>query len=335
VKKRKQNRLSWTFRLQSEKKEDKYMNLNELMWSTRNLYIRGIDNAVANANGYINRIRLTTRLVPREPDYVAALIRCLSCFYSNYLSNFNNQGIEGRFISQFIHRSPIIEIGNNSPRTRCELGDILFVHINKDIRRKKTGNAILFQAKRSGIIPCGLSTVREMLQLRLYREWPGFTYNGRRINVFPKAPHTGAKYLIIKDPHRNFTNARCFSAMPSEDLFSSSKLSRELFDFHIFNSGRPFIPRMLRDSWSKLICNLIDFNVGTFNQRAGRFIRSSRSRRNNYSLICDSNQFRENNYSLFSINKAFDNEPPKSILKTNDNSEKGMYILLLETHEID
>jgi len=118
-------------------------------------------------------------------------------------------------------------------------------------------NALLFQAKMSAQQPYHIHT-DEIYQLRLYRDWPDFEYTrstfltGQRRAVTPKAPHTGAQYLLIDDrpPSEPMSGLPGFPGtypvgccMPDESLQDHSHLAAELFNLFIFRTGCPFEER--------------------------------------------------------------------------------------------
>lgn len=209
---------------------------------------------------------ITDRCKPQEPDYVAALstkfikdlFNILVAVFPNY--DFSISGV-------YCHQKPIVDINLNK---KPELGDILFVYVDRKLSGERILNSLLFQAKISNY-SCLKVHHSEMHQLELYRSWPEFTYyragclNGKTRNVFPKAINGGAQYLLIDDnPLTNgiYDGRGMFPmgcAVPDDILCVNDSLSEELINLLKFKSGRTFDnnPHETEDDWSKMIWDLL------------------------------------------------------------------------------
>lgn len=137
---------------------------------------------------------------PQEPDYVAALstkfvkdfFNVLVAVYPDY--DFSVLGV-------YCHQKPIVDIKQTK---RPELGDILFVYVDRKQKGKIVLNSLLLQAKISSR-PLLKVQQSERHQLELYKNWPQFTYyragnlNGKQRNILPKTINDGAQYLLINN----------------------------------------------------------------------------------------------------------------------------------------
>ncbi len=203
---------------------------------------------------------------PEEPDFVAALtLQFTSAFFKILQTLFpkNNFSVTG----VFCHQKPIVDIGLSKDP---ELGDILFVYVNKDSRGFKKYNSLLLQAKRSNRPSIKISH-SDIHQLTLYTDWPKFTYKragnltGRPRNILPKAINDGAQYLLIDDdPITGLSGLPgtfpMGCATPSNTLSINNDLTCELIDFLKFKSGRTFEADQFKteDEWTKMIWEILE-----------------------------------------------------------------------------
>lgn len=85
---------------------------------------------------------------PEEPDFVASLVKHGVVRIKKVLDIlFNGTGIHVATTGVFCHQSPMVKFRHGGNDFRCELGDILFVHIHKDKAGFIQRNALLLQAK--------------------------------------------------------------------------------------------------------------------------------------------------------------------------------------------
>ena len=217
---------------------------------------------------------------PQEPDYIASLaLDSTPLIQSALVSILPQYNIN--VASVFCHQTPKVQF-TQSANTSCEVGDILFVYTHTTRDSRELRNAILFQAKMATPILTE-HIVHKLagpsLQLRLYRDWPEFEYlhsgnlNGEVRDVNPKAPHTGAQYLLIEpwlsESYSFFPNFGC--SMPDAYLHVHNTLGIELFKLLTFQSGRAFEDSNAaarRNDWSQVVWDLITSAFGrTFNRR--------------------------------------------------------------------
>lgn len=251
-----------------------------------------IDKALLDAVVWITK-KCTPRK-PQEPDYVAALstkfvkdlFNILVAVFPDY--NFSVVGI-------YCHQKPIVDIKQTK---KPELGDILFVYIDRKRKGKMILNSLLLQAKISRD-PFLHVQQNERHQLELYKNWPQFTYcragnlNGKKRNILPKTINAGAQYLLIDDnPLTNGIYDRngmfpMGCAIPDDILCINDSLSTELIDLLKFKSGRTFDNDLhsTEDEWSKMIWDLLQIAAFKYSRRKNAHLNSI-SRTNECSHFC-------------------------------------------------
>lgn len=258
---------SFTININSMNARD--INTNKLILET--LIGRAIKFSVATIVGECKKL---TRK-PHEPDFIASLTLNFVPLYYGILkavfpqAKFSVTGI-------YCHQRPIVDINeSNSP----ELGDILFVYIYTDRKGKTKRNSLLLQAKmsqkESHYVP---ST--EMHQLKLYMEWPDFSYKkagaltGVSRSVQPKAIHDGAQYLLIDDhPVTGLAGSvgtfPMGCAIPDRTLQLNDDLTNELLEFMKFKAGRSFEEdkNRTKDDWTQVVWDLLDLAQGKATRR--------------------------------------------------------------------
>jgi len=167
----------------------------------------------------------------------------------------------------FCHQKPLADIGlSRDP----EIGDLLLVYIYTDRIGNKKLNSILLQAKISNKPTITVSHTDEH-QLKLYSEWPLFSYkragslNGTKRDILPKTINDGAQYLLIDDhPIYGLSGMKgtfpMGCATPSKTLSINNDLPDEIIDFLKFKSGRAFEenPLSSKDDWTKMIWDLLN-----------------------------------------------------------------------------
>lgn len=232
---------------------------------------KSINRALLNIAAWTANYCASSR--PQEPDYVAALstlfvedfYRILETFFPYHL--FSVTGV-------FCHQKPIVDIKS---KKMPELGDILFVYMDKD---KMICNSLLLQAKMLSK-PFLRIPKNEKHQLELYKSWPQFTYhragrlNGRQRNILPKTIHNGAQYLLISrgpfsyELGRGSEMLQMGCAIPGDTLYINDSLSGELVNFLKFKSGRTFDydKHSTEDGWSRMIWDLLEIAASKYATR--------------------------------------------------------------------
>lgn len=241
--------------------------------------------------------------VPQEPDFVAGLVVDSTPLIHSVLSSMLPlHKLSVSTSAVFCHQTPQVSFGSNYGAC-CELGDILFVYVHTPKVGQPKRNAILFQAKVSSRQPYQIHK-NEADQLHLYVDWPDFVYErssfltGQRRSVTPKAPHSGAQYLLIdnrsaQDPMsglRGFKGTYPVGCcMPDESLHDHSDLASELFNLFVFRSGRPFDDKNMaanhRD-WSQVVWDLLEAGVKkSFNRKNSGFQAAPRSTKGTVEIL--------------------------------------------------
>lgn len=230
-----------------------------------------IDKALLNTVVWV-----TKKCKPQEPDYVAALsTKFVKDFFNILVAIFPNYDFS--VLGVYCHQKPIVDIKLNK---KPELGDLLFVYVDRKRNGKVIMNSLLLQAKISSR-PWLQIHQSEMHQLELYKNWPQFTYyragvlNGKKRNILPKTINDGAQYLLIDD--NPLTNGFYFGkgmfpmgcAIPDDTLYLNDSLSNELIDLLKFKSGRTFDndPYSTEDGWSKMIWDLLQIAAFKYSKR--------------------------------------------------------------------
>jgi len=214
---------------------------------------------------------------PEEPDFVAGLVlESTPLIYDSLKAILAPHRIAVSVASVFCHQTP--KVTHPLARKSCELGDLLFVHTHTQSRGRIRRNALLYQAKKSSRQPYRLPKSEEH-QLALYTDWPQFTYTspghlaGMKRDVSPKAPHTGAQYMLIDDrpPSDPQSGLLCLpgtypigSCMADKHLHDHNSLAHELFDLFRLRSGKAFEDRATAaatEGWSRTIWDLVDVGL--------------------------------------------------------------------------
>jgi|SRR5271157_274901 len=227
------------------------MSLTTTFWLNRDGLVQSFHSAIIQGMLTTWRRCEDRRVKPREPDFVAGLVvdsTPLICYALR--SVLSPRRISVSVSAVFCHQTPQVAFGSH-PGASCELGDILFVYVHTPRSGPTIRNAILFQAKASAKQPYRIHS-GEMDQLRLYVHWPDFEYvrssflTGRRRNVTPKTPHSGAQYLLIDDrpPEEPMSGLLGFPGtypagccMPDESLHDHSQLPESGVKTTAFRAG--------------------------------------------------------------------------------------------------
>lgn len=249
--------------------------------SNQHILEKLIDKALLDAVVWITK-KCTPR-EPQEPDYVAALsTKFVKDFFNVLVAVFPDYDFS--VVGVYCHQKPIIDIKQTK---KPELGDILFVYVDRKRKGKMVLNSLLLQAKISSN-PWLQVHRSERHQLELYKNWPQFTYyragnlNGKKRNILPKTINDGAQYLLIDDnPLTNgfYAGKGMFPmgcAIPDDILCINDSLSSELIDLLKFKSGRTFDsnPYSTEDEWSKMIWDLLQIAAFKYSKRKNAQLKS-------------------------------------------------------------
>lgn len=227
---------------------------------------------------------------PEEPDIVASLVLNGTKIIENeWRKAFNQFGVQLTVTGIFCHQTPKVSF-TGMERDSCELGDLLWCHVHRDLDGKVTRNTILYQAKKSSEQPYSISR-NDSDQLKLYTDWPPFTYvnsgalNNQSRHVKPSAPRRGAQYLLIDDrpPERPESGIMGIpgtypigSCIPNNPLIDHSDIGLEFVHSLGFLSGDPFDDRETaskENGWSKVIWDILESST----RKAFRRVRSGYS----------------------------------------------------------
>jgi hypothetical protein len=203
---------------------------------------------------------------PQEPDFVASLVLYFSNDLFDILETYfpkNRFSITG----VFCHQKPIVNIGASK---MPELGDLLLVYVHTDSTKNKMCNSVLFQAKRTKSPHLKIAS-SDAHQLKLYTNWPDFTYyragklNGVKRSIIPKSVSDGAQYLLIDEDPINGLMGSPYDfpmgcATPSSKMILNNDFATEIVEFLKLKSGRAFDSdhSTTKDEWSKMIWDLLE-----------------------------------------------------------------------------
>lgn len=274
---------------------------------------------------------ITSRCKPQEPDYVAALsTKFLKDLFNILVAVFPDYDFSVTGV--YCHQKPIVDINLDK---KPELGDILFVYVDRRENGEKVLNSLLLQAKISEY-PWLRVHQSEKHQLELYKKWPKFTYhragflNGEQRNILPKAVNDGAQYLLIdNNPLTNgmYGGKGMFPmgcSVPDDILYINDSLAKELINLLKFKSGRTFDenPYSTDDDWSKMIWDLLKISAYKFSKRKNAKLESF-SRRSEYSHFCT-----ENMYGTTLLDEALGDY--ENIIERSDENS-GVSVVLIES----
>ena len=233
---------------------------------------RLIDMALEDAINWI-----TSRCKPQEPDYVAALsTEFTKTFFHILAATFPEYDFS--VSSVYCHQKPIVDINWGK---KPELGDILFLYVDRTQKGEKIMNSLLLQAKISEDWVLKIHQ-NEKHQLELYKRWPEFTYyragdlNGKKRNISPKTINDGAQYLLINSNTIYGITMGC--SVPDDTLYINNSLSKELINLLKFKSGRTVDsdPNLTTDDWSKMIWDLLHVASSKYTKRKNAHLTFSR-----------------------------------------------------------
>lgn len=297
--------------------------------SNQHILEKLIDKALLDAAVWITK--KCTPWEPQEPDYVAALsTKFVKDFFNALVAVFPEYNFS--VVGVYCHQKPIVDIKHTK---KPELGDILFVYVDRTQKSKMVLNSLLLQAKISSK-PWLQVHQSERHQLELYKNWPQFTYcragnlNGKQRNILPKTINDGAQYLLIdNNPLTNgfYSGKGMFPmgcAIPDDILCVNDSLSGELIDLLKFKSGRTFDGdrHSTEDGWSKMIWDLLQIAASKYSKRRNAQLKS-------FSRINECNHFcTEDMGDSTLLDEAFGNyENMKGI----SDEDSGVSVVLIES----
>lgn len=205
-----------------------------------------------------------TRGKAEEPDFIATLVTKsipeLANAWGRILEQFK---ISLSIAAVYCHQTPTVDI---KQKPNPELGDLLIVHIHHPAKGKTRRQAVLLQAKMAKKTSVKIDKA-DMHQLKLYSEWPAFTYirgkKGKQRNVRPKGPHNGGRYLLISNgglfsssPPAHFLTAKAKKVLVYDDTLAS-----EITKMLIMERGRNFQSRstsIKKDNWSTVVWDILE-----------------------------------------------------------------------------
>ena len=241
----------------------------------------------------------------QEPDLVASLVTNLPQKLSVVLSQYMS-GVKFNIGGCFIHQKPIVEFCDKTISTKKpEIGDLLLIY--KEVNRNGNRyNALLLQAKKTSNIYNSPVATNDKHQLALYTKWPKFRYhragvlNGQVRSVCPKTISPGAQYLLI-DENLATPNLPVrwtfWCATPDDVLVASHPLALQILDLIEFQTGRPFIEKMVyMDHWSKMIWDILDMSASScFKRRPAGYQNQPRCTGNIINLLTEGVPFVNDN----------------------------------------
>ena len=299
---------------------------------------------------------------PEEPDIIASLVINSVSYWGDVLfAIFDHFNIPFSIISVFCHQTPKVTFPMSIHKS-CEIGDILFVYVHKE-QDITIRNALLYQAKISREQPYSVRH-NDLHQLDLYLKWPTFKYvrsgqlSGKKRDIKPKGPHSGAQYMLIDDRLPNDPQSGLLgfpgtypigSCMPDDKLVDHADLASELFNFLTLRSGRQFNAKdeARRDGWSQVIWDLLTASLSkAFSRKRAGYVNTARmhglgieqldglsiskaSRRASYSTVSDAIGSIAAGY-MFQAGRNNDySEVGKNVRGANKNN--GISVVLIES----
>ena len=254
------------------------MSINNVLWEHREDVLSSFDNAILY--GILNTWKRCRHMQtsPQSADFMDSFtLNSSHLLYTSLESILFPLNIATSIYVAPFNQKTGIQFVSGLPGS-CTLGDILLVYVHKPKKGILRRNALLLKAvstdKESYHISSG-----ENAHLHLFRDWPDFEYEqpcplkGQRCSITPKAPHTGAQFILIdnrspSDPESSLLKAPekfpVSCCMPEDTLYAHNDLSSELFDFLTFCSGRPFDESDLskyKQGWSGMIWDLLSTGI--------------------------------------------------------------------------
>jgi hypothetical protein len=248
---------------------------------------RLIDSLRASVQDAFDGLPPGVREGPREPELIAALhLWALPSVSRKWAAILDSDRMRVRVVGRFCHGGPFAQYHGMS-KEKCELGDVLIVHMHTDSLGQEWNNALLLQAKMVNRYPHQIRGQADLDQFRLLDGWPLFQYvkSGRTLNgtvrdVVPKAAHAGAQYLGIDwrgEPSGPGSGVRCsLDVCPTRPRISpGTDFSVAVVDMMVGDQGRPFWrfgAPVQHGAWSQVIWDLIRKTAST-NFHSSRVVR--------------------------------------------------------------
>jgi hypothetical protein len=303
---------------------------------------------------------------PEEPDVVAMMtLKSVPYIASNIKQLLISSKIGITISSIFCHQNPIVEFSVGNTAKRCELGDLLIVHVHRDKKNIFYRNALLLQVKRiADKKTFHKVTSKESIQLKLYKEWPIFHYfkigcpdlrkSKVTRNVNLKDRHPGAQYLIFNSrplisryyksycPLTSLYSSSLMSIVPANEVLphsSSFALSNEMFKFLCGFSGRSYMNKG-GTGWSQVIRDLLRCSQSIFNRRNIGVINQPRRSffLSEFDMSKSEEILQEEIIRRFNIAINGENmEPPNDREMSDEDPENngGISVILINTSELE
>jgi len=266
--------------------------ISEILWNEKKSFLAAFHTGILY--GLLNTWIRCGHKQPQEPDLVAGLVlQSTPLFYAGLSQIFLPHNLDISLAAAFCHQKPQVSYSASEPA--CELGDLLYVYMHTPKHGPRRRNALLLQAKMSHNQNYRIKQA-EKHQLRLYSEWPDFTYtrsstlNGHSRSVGPKAPHPGAQYLLIDDRSFDAPESGLLGfpgtypigcCMPCRCLHDHADLATEFFNFLLFRTGRAFSDQKtaeLNEGWSMVVWDIIKSSLtNSFNRLRSGYGNSPRA----------------------------------------------------------
>lgn len=277
-------------------------------------------NQVFSANG-------CTPPMP-EPRLVECLVlKFVPALHLAWRAILGKKRIKLRCGGVFCHQKPKVtwlSSGSAQSKPNCvELGDLLICHIHLLKGQRRSGSAVLLQAKKVARLPHKLSSGQEEVQLELYRDYPRFNYasgnysNGNSRHIY-RLGGRPLRYLTIEMQFTPSCNPNVSVVVPANRLKQHGGLSEYLVRLLSHDVGRVFSdpPNKVGDQWSLVVRDLL--------RLAGTKAHPQRV------IVVDNNGAVSksiDSLSLFAWASVDDLDPPAGL----SDSEEGMSVILLET----
>ncbi|MEH7349145.1 hypothetical protein [Gottfriedia acidiceleris] len=175
--------------------------------------------------------------------------------------------------SFFTHSQPqVIEVIQQNGKIEdvdkgCEFGDILFIHVEMDLKGDPLCNSLIYQVKVTDT-----SYKNFDIQERLYTKWPQFRFKIPNSHVtydVVKQPqsHNGARFLLINNEKDTYLSPedRYTSNLPDGSAAEVSFI-KQIVDILEFEAGRDLITDInpttvdpVDQSWTDAVHTLIDY----------------------------------------------------------------------------
>ncbi len=239
------------------------MLISEAIMKNKRLLKRAIDESLVES--YRRTWSNCRTGPPEEPDYIADL----SLNWISDVASILGIALRAKFrvgiTGVYCHQKPLADFGS---WPRPEIGDLLLLLKYQEKQSAPIFNSLLFQAKTSIEESFTLGS-GELHQLKLYEDWPKFTYaragalDGQVRDIHPKRPCAGAKYLLVDTSflgwHGHPWHFPFGCAVPNRSITLTKEFSEEFIDFLTFDAGKLISDKTsISEDWSQMIWDLLE-----------------------------------------------------------------------------